>query len=79
MPEEKTSLRIPKAAIEFNVSQERIIDILTKHGFEIKSLSAKLSAEMYDCLLGELAKDKMVKEKIRTDGASESQKRGSQS
>jgi translation initiation factor IF-2 len=63
MPEEKTSLRIPKAAIEFNVSQERIIDILTKHGFEIKSPSAKLSAEMYDCLLGELAKDKMVKEK----------------
>ena len=63
MPEEKTSLRIPKAAIEFNVSQERIIDILTKHGFEIKSPSAKLSAEMYDCLLGELAKDTMVKEK----------------
>jgi len=63
MPEEKTSLRIPKAAIEFNVSQERIIDILTKHGFEIKSPSAKLSSEMYDCLLGELAKDKMVKEK----------------
>ena len=63
MPEEKITLRIPKAAIEFNVSQERIIDILTKHGFEIKSPSAKLTAEMYDCLQGELAKDKMVKEK----------------
>jgi translation initiation factor IF-2 len=64
MPEEKvTALRIPKAAIEFNVSQDRIIDILTKNGFEIKSPSAKLSAEMYECLQKELAKDKLVKEK----------------
>ena len=63
MPEEKITLRIPKAAIEFNVSQDRIIDILTKNGFEIKSPSAKLSAEMYDCLQKELAKDKLVKEK----------------
>jgi len=64
MPEEKiTALRIPKAAIEFNVSQDRIIDILTKNGFEIKSPSAKVTAEMYECLQKELAKDKLVKEK----------------
>ena len=64
MPEEKiTALRIPKAAIEFNVSQDRIIDILIKNGFEIKSPSAKVTAEMYECLQKELAKDKLVKEK----------------
>ena len=64
MPEEKVNtLRIPKAATEFNVSKDRIIDILTKNGFEIASQNAKLSEEMYQCLQKELAKDKMVKEK----------------
>ena len=64
MPEEKvTALRIPQAAKEYNVSQDRIVDILTKHGFEIKTQNAKLSAEMQQCLQKELAKDKMVKEK----------------
>lgn len=66
MPEEKINTpRLPKAASEFNVSQERVIDILTKNGFEIKNPSAnmKLTVEMYQCLQKELAKDKMVKEK----------------
>jgi translation initiation factor IF-2 len=64
MPEEKvTSLRIPQAAKEYNVSQDRIIDILTKNGFEVKTQNAKLSAEMQLCLQKELAKDKLVKEK----------------
>ena len=64
MPEEKvTALRIPQAAKEYNVSQDRIVDILTKHGFEIKTQNAKLSADMQQCLQKELAKDKMVKEK----------------
>ena len=64
MPEEKvTALRIPQAAKEYNVSQDRIVDILTKNGFEIKTQNAKLSAEMQQCLQKELAKDKMVKEK----------------
>ena len=64
MPEEKVNTpRIPKAAIEFNVSKDRIIDILTKNGFEITSPNTKLTEEMYKCLQKELAKDKMVKEK----------------
>ena len=64
MPEEKVNTpRIPKAATEFNVSKDRIIDILTKNGFEIASQNAKLTEEMYQCLQKELAKDKMVKEK----------------
>lgn len=66
MPEEKISTpRLPKAASEFNVSQERVIDILTKNGFEINNPSPnmKLSVEMYQCLQKELAKDKLVKEK----------------
>ena len=64
MPEEKIKTpRLSKAATEFNVSPSRIIDILTKNGFEIASQNAKLSEEMYLCLQKELAKDKMVKEK----------------
>ncbi len=64
MPEEKvTALRIPQAAKEYNVSQDRIVDILTKNGFEIKTQNAKLSLEMQQCLQKELAKDKLVKEK----------------
>ena len=64
MPEEKVKTpRLGQAAKEFNVSNDRIIDILTKNGFEVASPNAKLSADMYQCLLKELAKDKMVKEK----------------
>ena len=66
MPEEKVKKpRLGQAATEFNVSMDRIIDILTKHGLEIASptLNSKLTEEMYQCLQKELAKDKMVKEK----------------
>lgn len=66
MPEEKIiTPRLPKAASEFNVSQERVIEILTKNGFEINNPSPnmKLSVEMYQCLQKEFAKDKLIKEK----------------
>ena len=66
MPEEKVKKpRLGQAATEFNVSMDRIIDILTKNGLEISSptLNSKLTEEMYLCLQRELAKDKMVKEK----------------
>ena len=66
MPEEKIiTPRLPKAASEFNVSQERVIEILTKNGFEINNPSPnmKLSVEMYLCLQKEFAKDKLIKEK----------------
>ncbi|MCR4874099.1 MAG: translation initiation factor IF-2, partial [Bacteroidales bacterium] len=66
MPEEKVKKpRLGQAATEFNVSMDRIIDILTKNGLEISSptLNSKLTEEMYLCLQKELAKDKMVKEK----------------
>jgi len=66
MPEERVKKpRLGQAATEFNVSMDRIIDILTKHGLEISSptLNSKLTEEMYQCLQKELAKDKMVKEK----------------
>ena len=67
MPEEK-KVKVPRlgqAAKEFNVSNDRIIDILTKNGFEISAPTpnSKLTEEMYLCLQKELAKDKMVKEK----------------
>ena len=66
MPEEKVKVpRLGQAAKEFNVSNDRIIDILTKNGLEINAPTpnSKLSLEMYQCLQKELAKDKMVKEK----------------
>ena len=66
MPEEKIKTpRLGQAAKEFNVSNDRIIDILTKNGLEINAPTpnSKLSLEMYQCLQKELAKDKMVKEK----------------
>ena len=52
MPEEKVKTpRLGQAAKEFNVSNDRIIDILTKNGFEIASQNAKLSADMFLLLL----------------------------
>ena len=66
MPEERVKKpRLGQAATEFNVSMDRIIDILAKNGLEISSptLNSKLTEEMYQCLQKELAKDKMVKEK----------------
>ena len=66
MPEEKIKkTRLGQAATEFNVSMDRIIDVLKKNGLEINSptLNSKLSEEMYLCLQKELAKDKLVKEK----------------
>ena len=66
MPEEKVKVpRLGQAAKEFNVSNDRIVDILTKNGLEINAPTpnSKLSLEMYQCLQKELAKDKMVKEK----------------
>ena len=66
MPEEKIKKpRLGQAATEFNVSMDRIVDILKKNGLEISSptLNSKLTEEMYQCLQKELAKDKMVKEK----------------
>ena len=66
MPEEKIKKpRLGQAATEFNVSMDRIIDILKKNGLEIVSptLNSKLSEDMYLCLQKEFDKDKMVKEK----------------
>ena len=66
MPDEKVKkTRLGQAATEFNVSMDRIIDVLKKNGLEINSptLNSKLSEEMYLCLQKELAKDKLVKEK----------------
>ena len=67
MPEEKIKTpRLGQAAKEFNVSNDRIIAILAKNGFEINAPTpnSKLSVEMYQCLQKELAKDKLVKEKL---------------
>ncbi|MCR4965668.1 MAG: translation initiation factor IF-2 [Bacteroidales bacterium] len=63
MPEEKIKLpRLGKAATEFNISLETIVDFLKKKNFDIEeNRNAKLSAEMYDELLKEFASEKMVK------------------
>ena len=54
MPEEKVKkTRLGQAATEFNVSMDRIVDVLKKNGLEINSptLNSKLSEEKYALFL----------------------------
>lgn len=63
MSEEK-SIRLAKAASEFNVAISHIVDLLNGKGFTVDvKPTTKLSEEMYNVLLKEFSKDKGMKEK----------------
>ncbi len=63
MPEEK-KIRIAAASKEFNVGVSHIADFLKEKGFEVDAKpTTKLTEEMYDLLIKEYSKDKVLKEK----------------
>ncbi len=63
MSEEK-SIRLAKAASEFNVSLAHIVDLLKTKGFSVEAKpTSKISEEMYIILLKEFGKDKDLKGK----------------
>ena len=62
MPEEKKSIRLQKAAKEFNVGIARIIEFLTKKGKKIEnSPNARLDEESYGLLSAEFQDEKQKK------------------
>lgn len=63
MSETKTSVRLSKAAKEFNVGISTIKEFLSKKGFEIESSpNTKLSPELYEIIQKEYSQEKSVKE-----------------
>lgn len=63
MSEEK-SIRLAKAASEFNVSLAHIVDLLKTKGFSVEAKpTSKISEEMYTILLKEFGRDKDLKDK----------------
>ena len=63
MTEQKKVVRLSKAAKEFNIGRDTIIDFLGENGFTIdKNPNTKLTSEMYDLLLGKFQEEKHVKE-----------------
>jgi translation initiation factor IF-2 len=59
----KTSVRLSKAAREFNVGTSTIVEFLSKKGHQIDSSpNTKLSPEMYALLVKEYQSEKQVKE-----------------
>ena len=63
MTDERKVVRLSKAAKEFNVGRDTIIDFLLDKGFEIDSNpNTKLAPEMYDALLEEFQEEKHVRE-----------------
>lgn len=63
MSEEK-SIRLAKAASEFNVSLAHIVDLLKTKGFSVEAKpTSKITEEMHNILLKEFGKDKDLKGK----------------
>ena len=64
MPEKTNfTIRLSKAAKEFNVGKDAIVEFLAKKGFQIDSTpNTKLSADMYELLAKEFQGEKAVKE-----------------
>lgn len=59
----KSSVRLSKAAREFNVGLSTIVEYLSKKGHQVEpSPNTKLSPEMYDLLIKEYQSEKQVKE-----------------
>ncbi len=63
MTEQKKAVRLSKAAKEFNIGRDTIIEFLGENGFAIdKNPNTKLTPEMYDLLLDKFQEDKHVRE-----------------
>lgn len=66
---ESKVMRLTKAAREFNIGRETIVEFLEKNGFEIDiKPNTKLSPEMVDLLSEEFSAEKTVKEEARKKG-----------
>ena len=66
---ESKIMRLTKAAREFNVGRETIVEFLEKNGFDIDvKPNTKLSPEMVDMLSDEFSAEKTVKEEARKKG-----------
>lgn len=64
MAESNKTYRLGKAAREFNVSSDRIVDVLKSEGFEIeKTANTKLDEEMMAVIMKKFQGEKAVKEK----------------
>jgi translation initiation factor IF-2 len=69
MSEIKMTVRLSKAAREFNIGVSTVVDFLLKKGFTIeKDPNSKLSQEMYALLMKEFATEKHVKEEAQKIG-----------
>ncbi|TSA24154.1 MAG: translation initiation factor IF-2 [Bacteroidetes bacterium] len=69
MSEAGPSVRLSKAAREFNIGISTVLDFLNKKGFKLdRDPNAKLSQEMYILLVKEFAAEKHVKEEAKKIG-----------
>jgi len=56
-------IRIGKAATEFNVSMQKIVEFLAKEGHAVSGMNAKLTPQQYELLDNKYGVDKKVKQK----------------
>lgn len=69
MSEGVTTTRLSKAAREFNIGINTVVDFLSKKGFHVeRDPNAKLSQEMYLVLVKEFSSEKHVKEESKKIG-----------
>ncbi|MCH2215990.1 MAG: translation initiation factor IF-2 [Flavobacteriales bacterium] len=69
MPIRKASVRLSKAAKEFNVGIQTIVDTLAEKGFEIESKpNSKIEPAAYEILMEEFQDSKQLKEKAKSAG-----------
>jgi translation initiation factor IF-2 len=69
MTESTTTIRLSKAAREFNIGVATVIEFLNKKGFKLGSdPNGKLTQEMYTLLVKEFASEKHVKEEAKKIG-----------
>ena len=69
MAETNKTRRLSKAAREFNISKNTIVEFLEKKGFKIESSpNTKLAPEMYELLVNEFQDEKAVKESAHKKG-----------
>ncbi len=69
MAEAKKIVRLSKAAREFNISMNTIIEFFEKKGFKMESSpNTKLAPEMYELLINEFQAEKAVKESALKKG-----------
>jgi translation initiation factor IF-2 len=69
MSEGTLTIRLSKAAREFNIGVSTIVDFLSKKGFHVdKDPNTKLTQDMYSILMKEFANEKHVKEEAQKIG-----------